>query len=60
MIDTLRHLVSIESPSTDKAAADQCGGALSALLERHGGRVTRLPRPSTGDHVLAEFGCGRR
>lgn len=60
MIDTLGHLVSIESPSTDKAAVDRCGGALSALLEQHGARVTRLPRPDAGDHVLAEFGCGQR
>jgi glutamate carboxypeptidase len=50
--------VAIESPTTDKAAVDRCGAALAARLEAIGGRVTRLPRPDRGDHLLAEFGCG--
>lgn len=60
MIDTLRHLVSVESPTTDKAAADRCGDALATLLEQAGARVTRLPRPAAGDHILAELGRGSR
>jgi glutamate carboxypeptidase len=48
----------LESPTTDKAAVDRCGAALAARLEAIGGRVTRLPRPDSGDHLLAEFGCG--
>ena len=58
MIATIEALVRLESPTTDKAAVDRCGDALAARLEAIGGRVTRLPRPERGDHLLAEFGCG--
>ena len=58
VLETTEALVAIESPTTDKAAVDRCGAALAARLEAMGGRVTRLPRPDRGDHLLAEFGCG--
>lgn len=59
-IETTRALVELESPSTDKAAADACGRELETRLTALGGRVQRLPRETAGDHVLAEFGCGDR
>jgi len=58
LLETIEALVSLESPTTDKAAVDQCGRALAARLEAIGGRVSRLPRAGRGDHLLAEFGCG--
>ncbi|HMJ83030.1 MAG TPA: M20 family metallopeptidase [Vicinamibacterales bacterium] len=58
LLDTIEALVNLESPTTDKAAVDQCGRALAARLEAIGGRVSRLPRADRGDHLLAEFGCG--
>jgi glutamate carboxypeptidase len=58
VLETTESLVAIESPTTDKAAVDRCGASLAAQLEAIGGRVTRLPRPDRGDHLLAEFGCG--
>jgi glutamate carboxypeptidase len=58
LLDTIEALVSLESPTTDKAAVDRCGGALASRLEAIGGRVSRLPRQDRGDHLLAEFGCG--
>ena len=58
LLETIEALVSLESPTTDKAAVDQCGRALAARLEAIGGRVSRLPRTERGDHLLAEFGCG--
>jgi glutamate carboxypeptidase len=58
MLDTIRTLVRLESPTTDKAAVDRCGAELARQLESIGGRVTRLPREHCGDHLLAEFGCG--
>src|SRR5476649_1000134 len=58
LLDTIQALVRLESPTTDKAAVDRCGAELAARLEAIGGRVTRLPRPERGDHLLAEFGCG--
>jgi glutamate carboxypeptidase len=58
LLETIEALVSLESPTTDKAAVDRCGRAISARLEAIGGRVSRLPRADRGDHLLAEFGCG--
>ena len=58
LLDTIRSLVAIESPTTDKAAVDRCGAELTRRLEQIGGRVTRLTRTERGDHILAEFGCG--
>ena len=58
LIETTESLVTLESPTTDKAAVDRCGAALASRLEAIGGRVTRLTRPDRGDHLLAEFGCG--
>src|SRR5258708_10069379 len=58
LLDTIEALVSLESPTTDKAAVDRCGRELASRMERMGGRVSRLPRPDRGDHLLAEFGCG--
>jgi len=58
LLETIEALVSLESPTTDKAAVDGCGRALAARLEAIGGRVSRLPRVDRGDHLLAEFGCG--
>jgi glutamate carboxypeptidase len=51
-------LVRLESPSTDKAAVDRCGNALSALLENAGATVTRVAQVSRGDHLVAEFAGG--
>jgi glutamate carboxypeptidase len=59
LLDTVGALVRAESPSTDKAAVDCCGAELAGRLERIGGRVTKLPRTDRGDHLLAEFGCGK-
>jgi len=58
LLETIETLVSLESPTTDKAAVDRCGCALASRLETIGGRVSRLPRQDRGDHLLAEFGCG--
>jgi glutamate carboxypeptidase len=58
MLETIKGLVRLESPSTDKAAVDRCGAELASRLEAIGGRVTRLTRGNRGDHLLVEFGCG--
>jgi glutamate carboxypeptidase len=57
-VDTIRALVHLESPTTDKRAVDRCGDELSRRLSEIGARVQRLPRETAGDHLLAEFGCG--
>lgn len=58
LLETIESLVRIESPTPDKAAVDRCGAELQRRLEAIGGRVARLPRADSGDHLLAEFGCG--
>ena len=58
IVETTEALVRLESPTTDKAAVDCCGGELAARIDAIGGRVTRLPRTDRGDHLLAELGCG--
>jgi glutamate carboxypeptidase len=60
LLETIESLVRSESPSNDKAAVDRCGDELAARLEAMGGRVTRVPSSSAGDHVRAEFGEGAR
>lgn len=58
LLETIEALVRLESPTTDKAAVDRCGRELARRLTELGGRVERLPREHTGDHLLVEFGCG--
>ena len=54
--DLILDLVRLESPSTDKAALDRCGGELGRRLEALGARVTTYPQTAAGDHIRAEFG----
>ena len=55
LLETIRALVSIESPTSHKAAVDMCGRELHARLEAIGARVTRIPQRDAGDHLRAEF-----
>ncbi len=57
-IALIEALAAIESPSTDKSALDRCGAEIVRRLTALGGRVTRLPQATAGDHVRAEFGDG--
>ena len=54
-LETLGALVSRESPTRDKAAADTLAGYLEALLERDGWQVARDPRSEVGDHLIARW-----
>lgn len=60
LVDLTTRLARLESPTTDKAAADRCGAEIAAAVEGLGGRVTRLPRAEVADHLRAEFGRGGR
>jgi glutamate carboxypeptidase len=60
LLERIETLVRIESPTTDKAAADRCADAIAGQLAGLGGRVQRLPRATAGDHLLARFGHGER
>jgi glutamate carboxypeptidase len=60
LLDCVRALVLLESPTTDKPAVDACGRELQRRLEAMGARVMRLPQTAVGDHLRAEFGTGDR
>ena len=55
MLETIELLVTLESPSTDKAAVDRCGRELARLLREAGADVDGLARAGRGDHVRARF-----
>ncbi len=60
LLETIELLARVESPSTDKAAVDRCGRVLTDRLRAAGLRVTTVPSPTMGDHLLAELGDGDR
>jgi len=53
--ETVETLVSLESPSDDKAAVDRCGRELERRLIAIGGKVTRSPQGIRGDHLRADW-----
>ncbi len=61
IINTIRQLVELESPSNDKAAADRCGGFIARQFARLGGRVELHRREHCGDQIETRFegGSGR-
>jgi glutamate carboxypeptidase len=58
LLDLLRQLVELESPSTDKPATDRIGRFVADLAREAGASVTILPQERRGDHVLARWGEG--
>ena len=60
LLELIETLVSIESPSDDRAAVNRCGAELAARLEAMGGHITRVPSARAGDHLRAGFGSGPR
>jgi glutamate carboxypeptidase len=55
LLDAVKTLVSLESPSTDKAAVDRCGEALAERLAALGARVQPVVQRERGNHLRAEF-----
>ncbi len=56
LLERLKELVAIESPTEDKAAVDRMAGRVAGLMAAAGGRVERLPRIEVGDVVLGTWG----
>ncbi|HEY75149.1 MAG TPA: M20 family metallopeptidase [Thermoflexia bacterium] len=56
MVDLLRRLVELESPSTDKAAADRISRYVADRAREAGAEVTFVPQEQYGDHLLARWG----
>jgi glutamate carboxypeptidase len=60
LLEFIEALVAIESPSDDPVAVNRCGAELAARLASIGGRVTRVPSASAGDHLRISFGSAPR
>jgi glutamate carboxypeptidase len=58
LIETIRSLVLLESPTDDKAAVDRCGAELARRLAALGAEVRTIRTDRAGDHLRAEFGRG--
>jgi glutamate carboxypeptidase len=57
-VTTLRELVEIESPTTDKEATDRIGRYVSEHLRALGATVVRHPQEQVGDHWVGSWGTG--
>lgn len=55
MLDLLRQLVELESPSTDKGAVDRAMRFVAERARADGASVTFIPQERWGDHVLARW-----
>jgi glutamate carboxypeptidase len=58
MTEFLKKLVSLESPTGDKAAVDRCSSAVASFLRRAGLNAKRIPCPERGDLFLFEMRTG--
>ncbi len=58
MLDLLRQLVEMESPSTDKSATDRIVRYVADQACRVGGEVGLIPQEKYGDHLLVRWGEG--
>lgn len=59
IVEDLKRVVSMESPSLDKAAVDRLGAHLADLFRELGATVQVLPRERRGDILRVEWGTGR-
>ena len=55
MVNLLKDLVRLESPSTDKMAVNKCSSFLAQELKKNGSKVTRYPQTDIGDLYVAEY-----
>lgn len=58
MLDLLKRLVEIESPSTNKIAVDRLGIYICGELQKLDAEITIHPRLETGDNIIARWGSG--
>ena len=58
MLNTLRGLVEIESPTTDKPAVDRAGRYVADRMAALGAGIQHFPQVAVGDHWLGTWGAG--
>jgi glutamate carboxypeptidase len=55
IIETIRQLVEVESPTENKAAVDRLGSLLAGRFEKLGGHAKFHRTPNFGDHLQVDF-----
>lgn len=60
MVDTLEQLVTLESPTDDRAAVNAVGDYLAQAFGALDAAVERLPQTAFGDHLRVSWGQGDR
>ncbi|MFC2161554.1 M20 family metallopeptidase [Acidobacteriota bacterium] len=55
ILNMLKELVQLESPSADKKAVNKCSSFLVQELKKNGAKVTRYPQDEIGDIYAAEY-----
>jgi glutamate carboxypeptidase len=59
MVETLRYVVEMESPSNVKEMTDQTADSIASLFEKlTGGKASIIPNDRYGNHVRGEWGSG--
>lgn len=58
MTALLQELVEVESPTSDKKAADHAGALLAEASQKLGADVAVHPQKERGDHLIAKWGEG--
>lgn len=56
VLELLRRLVEVESPSGHAAGVEEAAGILAGALEACGARVRMVPAPGYGSHLVADLG----
>jgi len=59
MVNLLKELVHLESPSNNRKAVNKCTAYLAQVLRKNGAKVTRFPQENIGDLYLAEYPAKR-
>lgn len=59
IVETIRQLVEVESPTEDKQAVDRLGSLLAGRFEKLGGHAKFHRTPNFGDHLQVDF-AGKR
>jgi len=55
ILNLLKELVQLESPSTDKKAVNKCSSFIVQEFKKNGAKVTRFPQDEIGDLYVAEY-----
>jgi glutamate carboxypeptidase len=58
MLEMLRQLVNLESPTEDWAAVNRCVSAVEGWIKASGGKSQRRKQKSAGDLLIGRFGPG--